>query len=549
MATSKDGIAPSLRERITFLQQPQSYPDLPDAVQLVQTHISVVALAGNYAYKLKKPVNFEFLDFSSVDQRRIYCFKEVELNRRLCFDIYLGVLPIYRHNGSLKFGEHVYESAESLKDSDGEPIDFVVKMKRLSDQYFLSHKITHGEFHQRDLEYTTQKLADFYQQQQAVSDRYQRWGNIETIQKNIDENFQQTEPFLGRLIPEISHHTVQTFTRLFIERHASLFRQRVEEDAIVDGHGDLHLDHIHVKQDKVCIYDCIEFNERFRYQDIANDIAFLAMDLDRYRRYDLSRRFIRWMSEELEDQNLLRLIDFYKCYRAVVRGKVEALKSQDREIIESERQEAETRARQYFHLALRYAVIGSRPVAFIVMGKIGTGKSTLSHQLARHLDLSRFNSDRIRKELAGIPVREPSPRSIHDFLYSQIMSDRTYNVLLDRSLDQLRKGRSVILDATFSRRAKRQELIRQLKQLGANYYFIEMKTRDERIKQRLKNREQRSQIISDARLENFEPLNRIYQPPSEIARGRLIHMDTEQSVEKSTRLLLKKLVNAQVNQT
>jgi predicted kinase len=254
------------------------------------------------------------------------------------------------------------------------------------------------------------------------------------------------------------------------------------------------------------------------------------------------------MAAELDDHNLLRLIDFYKCYRAVVRGKVEALKSQDREILEKERHEAKQMVRHYFHLAMRYAVIGSRPIALIVMGRIGTGKSTLSHQLATQLGLYRFNSDRIRKELAGIPVTQPSPKSIHDFLYSQQMSDRTYNVLMDRSLDQLRKGRSVIMDATFSRRDKRRELIEMLNQLEVPYYFIEMQTRDQQIKQRLKNREKVEEIISDARLENFEPLNRIYQPPTEISTNRLLHMDTEQSVEESSKILLNKLVRAHIEQ-
>ncbi len=547
MATADDRINPSLRERIHFLQQPQSYPEKPDSVQIVQTHISVVALAGNYAYKLKKPVNFDFLDFSSLDQRRYYCQKEIELNSRLCPDIYLGILPIYQGKKGLYFGTDFLNASDSPLESDKDPVEFAIKMKRLPDHQFLSHKITHGSLESSDLRRTAQKLARFYRQQKK-STHSKQTEHLETIQQNIDENFRQTEPFVDSLVNPIAHEIIHYFTDRFIQRHAKLFKQRIEERAIVDGHGDLHLDHIHVNPKRVCIYDCIEFNERFRFQDIANDLAFLAMDLDRYEQFELSQQFIGWMTRELEDRSLYRLIDFYKCYRAVVRAKVEAMKSTEDEVSEHDQSQSRDMARRYFHLALRYAVIGSQPIALIVMGRIGTGKSTLSRALAEELDLHRFNSDRIRKELAGLPVREASPKSIHDYLYSQEMSDRTYTALMERSINRLKEGHSVILDATFSRKAKREELIQYLRNISVPYYFIEMQSADRRIKKRLRKRDQYDNIISDARLENFEPLNKIYQSPDEIDDEHHLSMNTEQSVAESIRLLFEKLVKAHVEQ-
>lgn len=529
----KDGKIPVKQARLQqFLQDPSSYPHQPGHVECIQTHASYVMLVDPYVYKVKKPVDFEFLDYSTLEKRKYYCDQEVELNKRLCADMYLGVVPIRLTDGKLTF------------DGDnGVIVDYAVKMKLLSKEHFLSEKVGNHVLSEADLKRTADKLAPFYRKQKP-DDAIKQWGEIEKLKISTDENFTQTEEYIGQTLSQTTFDLVKSFTNQYYQHHQSLFQQRIKENRIKDGHGDLHLDHIHVTPEKVCIYDCIEFNDRFRYVDVANDVGFLAMDLDFHDQIRLSHLFIRKIAYEIDDPDLERLIDFYKCYRAYVRGKVESFRSTEKEVPPDDQQQAAKRAASYFDLSLKYAVLGSEPVAIILMGRIGTGKSTLARNISKQFNLEVYNSDRIRKELAGLPVHKMSPEEIHNDLYSKEMSEKTYAALYDRASVQLQVGRSVILDATFSRQAKRKSLVEMFKKIGVPYYFVETVTSDRIIKKRLVARENDSKVVSDARLENFETLNQIYESPEELNSGHLLTVNTEQPVEQSVRQIYKQLLDS-----
>jgi predicted kinase len=260
---------------------------------------------------------------------------------------------------------------------------------------------------------------------------------------------------------------------------------------------------------------------------VANDLAFLAMDFDHHERPDLSLQIVERMADALSDSEMLRLMDFYKCYRACVRGKVESFHQARAEVPETERRKSRMQAKRYFRLALRYAVCGSKPTVLIIMGRIASGKSTLANALGRELDCKVISSDRMRKELAAVPLFRRCEESARRRLYSEAMTKDTYKNLFQCAESELGSHKSLILDATFGRRQHRDELRRLLDSKGANYRFIEAQAPDDVVKQRLEDRACATHEISDARLENFDMLARSYEAPSEIRTDRCLHVATD----------------------
>lgn len=533
--TDADGI----QELIKFLKSRESYPHAPDMVKHVQTHISNVFIAPPFVYKTKKRVDFGFLDYSTLEKRKYYCDQEVELNRRLCSEIYLGVEAVVSDGNQLKL------VPQKELTNEHHVVDYAVKMKLLDETWFLHSYIERGELSHEPLDRVADKLADFYDSQSPDASVAQ-YGNIEKIKFNTDENFEQTEQFVDDTIRSEAFNAIRYYTNLYLKHNETLFQKRVRENRIVDGHGDLHLEHIHVSPGGVCIYDCIEFSERLRYGDQAVDLAFFAMDLDYNEKWKESRYFIEQMSEKLDDPELASIIDFYKCYRAYVKGKVKSMKSAEDEVDEADREEAKRIARVYFNLALRYALIGTHPVILICMGRIGTGKSTLARSLGDVLNVEVYSSDKIRKELAGLPLEERPADDIRKKIYSADMSRKTYGMLIEKAKDTIQNGRSVILDATFSTVTGRRNLIEELEKIGAEYLFIEAVAPDEIIKSRLKKRDE-SPTISDARLEDFEMLTERYDEPDEIEPGKLVSVDTGNELHETIEELYQKLIDRQLS--
>lgn len=545
MSQAKAGLIP-------FLSEPASYPHGPDEVSHIQTHISHVFLAPPYVYKIKKPVNFDFLDFSSLDKRKHYCRREVALNRRLCSEIYLGVVPVVRTEEGFSLlenqadsvvpgeagtgGENTRENRNAPQppepEAEGEIVEYAVRMKKLPDEFFLHSYIERGELKREHVDRVADRLAEFYREQEP-GDPILKWGAVDKIKYNTDENFRQTEPFIGETVDRPCWEGVKWYTDRYLSERKGLFRRRVREKRIVDGHGDLHLEHIHLGPRGICIYDCIEFNDRFRYGDLAADLAYLAMDLDFNGKRDFGRYLVRSMADRLEDPDLTRIINFYKCYRAWVKGKVKSFQSAEEEVPVEERERASQLAGRYFRLALEYALLGSIPTALVVMGTVGSGKSTLSDELASALSLDRFSSDRLRKEMAGQPLRERTPPAMRDKLYTSEISDRTYNGLRKRALEHIAKGESVILDATYSDAERRERLARALEEAGADFCFIECRAPESVLRKRLEKREESKKVISDARLEDFDYLSGMYTPPDEVDERRLVRLNTDRPVPET----------------
>ena len=329
-----------LPELVQALLDPRTYPEAPGRVQLMQTQMSFVFLAGDFVYKVKKPVNLGYLDYTTLAKRRFFCQREVELNRRLCPDTYLGIVPIVKARGKISLGVR------------GRVIEYTVKMRCLPQDRMMNVLLAANQVSAEMVTRLAQRLVDFHQKAET-SATISAFGDIGAIKVNTEENFYQTEKSISRTISPEQYQRIKNYTRRFIENNVPLFRQRVAGGRIRDGHGDLHAAHI-CFTDSICIYDCIEFNERFRYCDVASEIAFLAMDLDHYGRADLSRSFVKAYVDFSQDEELPRLLNFYKCYRAYVRGKVESFKLDDPYISEEEKTKTLAIARKYFELAESY---------------------------------------------------------------------------------------------------------------------------------------------------------------------------------------------------
>lgn len=331
---------PDLPPLVQALLSLSAYPEKPKTIELVQTQISFVFLAGDFVYKVKKPVDFGFLDFTTLEKRRFYCQQELLLNRRLCSDTYLDVVPISLSSGKYTIG------------GSGSVVEYAVKMRRLPENRTMDRLLRAGQVTPEMVSRVAQKLAEFHCQARTISEGF---GSLDTARLNIDENLSQTTKYIGTTISSQSHEKIKNYNTLFMSKNARLFGERVRDGRIKDCHGDLHAAHI-CFGDQICIFDCIDFNDRFRYIDVASEIAFLAMDLDFHQFPDMAKHFIDTYTELSGDKDLMRLLNFYKCYRAYVRGKVESFKLDDPFISAEEKGKVLDIAKRYFNLAELYAV-------------------------------------------------------------------------------------------------------------------------------------------------------------------------------------------------
>jgi len=332
---------------IEGLLKPESYPHRPPEIQLVQTQMSFVFLIGEYVYKVKKPVNLGYLDYTTLEKRRFFCQQELELNRRLCPEVYLAVVPITMSLRGAKRRSNLL-----CIEGEGKAIEYAVKMRQLPQHRMMDVLLRGNQVTSEMVTRVAEKLAHFHQKAETNS-KIAAFGKLDVIRQNTDENFSQTEKYIDVSIPRSKYDRIKKYSNDFIQHNSALFTKRVKGGKIRDCHGDLHAAHICFTND-ICIYDCIEFNDRFRYSDVASEIAFLAMDLDRYHHSDLSRHLVNAYVELSHDEELLKLLNFYKCYRAYVRGKVEGFKLDDPYISEEGKEGALAVARSYFELAESY---------------------------------------------------------------------------------------------------------------------------------------------------------------------------------------------------
>lgn len=479
---------PDLDDIIRALRQPAIYPNQPATVEVVETHASVVFIAGGHVYKLKKPVDFGFLDYSTLARRRLMCQLEVQLNRRLAPNVYLGVKELVQVGDEFQFG------------GTGETVEYLVHMRRLPDEATLAALVERDTIDERQIDAIASIIGRFHQRMPR-SPEIDRWGRPAAIERNVEENFEQIQPFAGRSIPSETYDHIAGYARGFLAEQQGLLNQRVLDGMIRDGHGDIRGDHVYLL-DEVTIIDCIEFNDRIRYGDVATDVGFLAMDLDARNRPDLSGRLISAYTAA-SGLDVAPVIDFYRSYRAVVRGKVASFRLDQDGLADSERTQILREARRYFHLAHRYSAADRGPRLILMSGLTGSGKSTLAREIAGVLPAAVIDSDTTRKQLAGLSPTDREHAGYGEGIYSDEMTGRVYLELLTRARRLLDRGQTVILDATYTRRADRRKAQELALELGAQFLIIHCEAPEEVTRSRLSEREGDPASVSDGRWEIY----------------------------------------------
>ncbi|MBN2065891.1 MAG: AAA family ATPase [Candidatus Thermoplasmatota archaeon] len=485
------------------LKNPALYGPDVDNVTILQTHISFVALTGQYAYKIKKPVDFGFLDFSSLGKRKHFCEQELQLNKRLCPDIYLDVVPLTKKNESLELN------------GKGPVVEYAVKMKEFAQENIMTTLLQRRAIDKQTIETLCTLLVDFYKKNPST-DEIRSYGTVDVVKRNIDENFEQTASVIGTTIPKETYAYLKQANAQFFQQNKEVFAQRIASGKIQDCHGDLHSGNI-VVDDNICIFDCIEFNKRFRYCDVASDISFLAMDLDYQNHPYLSSYLIHTYIEKSDDTGIFTVLNFYKSYRAYVRGKVIGFRLDDPTINDAEKQEIIATTNNYYALSRYYASLfmltltNKKPLLFMVSGLTGTGKSTLSLKVAVDYHAHLLNTDIVRKELAGIDKYQKHHDPVNTGLYAPGKVAQTYEKILENTAALLDQGHNVVLDATFQKKEYRTLAQKVAADHNAHFIALHCTAPDHVVKQWLEER-LKEKTVSDGRWEIYVAQKDSYEP-------------------------------------
>jgi uncharacterized protein len=478
-----------IRRLVEDLRRPEAYPHPVGRVEVIHTHISVVFLAGACVYKVKKPLDLGFLDFTTLERRLHFCREEVRLNRRMAPRVYLGVVPLVRKGERIVVGRPAGTMGGA---EEGEPVEHAVRMRRLPSEATLLARLEAGRLRADELRELARRVAGFHADAAsgpAVS-RFARW---DVVAANARENLEQSRFQVGTAKSAEVHERLSAALEARLHELRPLVEERAETHLARDTHGDLHLDHVYLFPDRappddLVIIDCIEFSERFRYADPVADMAFLAMDLVRRGRPDLEAEFSRAYFEASGDVEGARLLPFYRSYRAAVRGKVEGLATGE-EIPEGERASALRKVRGHWLLALsELEAPSSRPALVLVGGLPGTGKSTLARSLAEAAGFRLVSSDLVRKRLAGVPPLEGSSAPFGRGIYTADWTRRTYHACLEEARSALLRGERVIVDASFAAEGRRRMFLDAAVELGVRTRLLLCEAPADVVRERLVRR-------------------------------------------------------------
>jgi len=490
------------------LERPEAYPEpRPTTVRLVTTHISWVFITDHDVWKLKRPVDYGFVDYTTLERRRRFCHEEVRVNSRLAPGVYLDVVPV-----RLEQGRHSFTS-------NGIVVDYAVRMRRLAETANAESLLRHGHLTHDHLARLAARLAAFY----ATSPPPSPSSSLGILRANVEENFDQVRPFVGRFVESSAFEAVRTWQVGWLERKADVFEARHVQGRIRDGHGDLRLEHVYFEDGEILVIDAIEFNQRFRVTDVAADVAFLAMELDARGRPDLAGSFLAEFALASADYDLYAVVDFYLSYRAWVRGKVASFLAADPSTGPEKAQRKSREAERLFTLARRYAEPPVDPGPVVAVGGlIGAGKSTLARALGRSLGIPVVDSDRTRKALAGVPPTEQASAEA----YSGEFSRRTYDELLRRADVVLGSGRGVILDASFRSRDLRRRARELAVRHGRQFRFVEAVCDDATLRARLRARAATGASVSDATEDLLDRFRREFEPVTELGADEHVPVST-----------------------
>jgi hypothetical protein len=485
-------------EWICGLLEPDAYPHAVSGLRLIETHISWVFLTGEYAYKVKKPVDLGFVDFSTLERRKFFCEEELRLNQRIPNDLYLDIVPIGFVNGKPKVG--LQPAA-----------DYAVRMRQFPADARLDRRLEAGWVEAEDMRKTASLLASFHSQLPPGTgvDPGQA---AERVSQPALDNFLHLE---GDHISSESRRQIdiiEAWTLKHAESLIPVFKQRANDGFIRECHGDLHLANLFERDGRIYPYDCLEFNPDLRWIDQVSDIAFLVMDLMARDRTDLAYTFLNTWLEESGDYDGLAVLRFYLVYRCMVRLKVASIQTE--QLHEDARGEHAIKARQYLELARVLTDAPDHPCMVLMYGFSASGKTHTSGKLITAMPAIRVRSDLERKRLHGQPRHQHSRSGIKTGLYSGTATQQTYMTLARYCETGLRAGFNMIADATFLNQEWRSRFLDLALRLGAQATIMECSAPLETLKARIRQRAAEGLDESDAdlavleyQLTHFDPLD------------------------------------------
>ena len=467
----------ALPDLIQQMCQPSFYPHpVVEPIRLMQTHVSYVLLTGDYAYKVKKPVNFGFLDYSTLERRRHFCQEELRLNQRTAAELYLEVVPIGQDGETYGLGS---DSA----------VEYAVKMVQFPQDTLLSALYERGDLTEDLIRTLAEQVAAFHLAAET-NDHIRRFGAVAQIRQAFDENYAQTQGYVGGPQTQAQLDQTQAATDHIFATQADLFQRRVAQNWIRACHGDLHLNNLCHWQDQLYLFDCIEFNEPFRYVDVMYDVGFVVMDLLAKDCRALATAFLNYYVEHTGDWEGLQLLPLYISRQAYVWAKVTSFLLDDPAIDEATKAQASQAAAHYYHLAWE-VVQPQTGRLYLMAGLSGSGKSTTARELARQTGAIHLRSDALRKHLAGVPLQQRGDQS----LYSPEMTQNTYDRLIELGLTLVNAGFTVVLDAKYDRQALRLPALNQAQQAGIPAQILHCNAPPEVLEDRVR---ERSGDIADA---------------------------------------------------
>jgi aminoglycoside phosphotransferase family enzyme/predicted kinase len=486
---------------------------------LIETHISWVFLNRSEVFKIKRPVDFGFLDFSTVEARRRACEAEVDLNRRLAPDVYLGVLPVTQD------GRGVHSI-----DGQGRTVDWAVHMRRLDERDRADRRLGRGALTAHDVDALAFRIAEFHESARC-DEETTRHGAPDVIRRNVEENFEQTRASIGEYLTAEEACEIEVW-QLQVLADEARFKARQRGGRVRDGHGDLRLEHVYFDGDSISIIDCIEFNERFRYGDVCADIAFLSMDLAWHGRVDLAEHLLATYAKQTCDYGLYSVVNFYESYRAFVRGKIASFLAADVEASTESRERAREEARRYFMLSLAFERPPLVPPQVVAVGGlIASGKSRTASVIGGLLAAPVVGSDRLRKHLMGRRADESMQSDAWRGPYSADMTAKVYETLWKTAETIVTSGRPIVVDASFRTAAMRHSAKALAERLGVPFTFVECIAPKELLLERLAARESLAGHESDARPGLLEEFEKRFEPVEELSSVVHLRIDTSRPPE------------------
>lgn len=515
---------------INNLKNSALYPHPVREFHLYETHSSQIITTGDYVYKIKKPVDFGFLDYSSLQKRKYHCEREIAFNKKLAEDIYLEVVPIYGSSANPSFAP------------DGEPIEYAVKMRQFPQKDILGQLLQDDQLTPEVIEKLATTIVQFHEQADIAGSNIEH-GNPEHIHRFVMDNFNETLPLLNDQQEIVQLKTLADLTQLCYDGIRDKLRQRKEQGWVRWCHGDMHLNNIVLIAEQPVIFDCIEFNEDFIWTDVMGDLGFIIMDLDEHNKPELARLLLNSYLEQTDDYSALTVLPYFCAYRAMVRAKVDQLRLTQPGLTTIEKRAIHKHYQQCLTLVKHY-LEPRQPMLIIMNGFCASGKSTIARQIATRIGAIQIRSDIERKRLAGLNADADSQSRLLDDLYHPDTTESVYQHLADLAQRIIAAGFSVVVDATFLRHDLRDIFIRLSGKLNVPLTIVQCKAPDNVLRKRVAQ-SQTEEKISERRLEVLEHQLKHHNPftPQELALT--VRVDSTQPVSSEQ---LKAIINHQRGQ-